>query len=463
MKPLDPEQHTQHVHAHGDCDVSAAARGREAARPHIVIVGAGFGGLTAATSLAKSDVDITVIDRRNYHLFQPLLYQVATAALSPADIATPIRAIVRKQKNTTVLLDEVIGVDVKSREVILRQQRVHYDYLIIATGAQHGYFGHDEWESVAPGLKKLEDATGIRHRILVAFERAELECDPVERAHLLNFVIVGAGPTGVEMAGAIAELSKKALASDFRNICPQCAKVTLVEAGPRVLPAFHESLSANAQRSLESLGVEVRLGTAVTACNDEGVMVGPEFLPARMVIWAAGVVASPAATWLNAAKDRAGRVMVEKTLNVPGLADVFVIGDTASATGENGKPLPGVAPVAKQQGQYLAQLIQNRMRGRETAPFHYHDMGNLATIGRKAAVADFGFARLSGFAAWLLWSLAHVYFLIGFRNRIGVMIDWMWAYATYDRGARLITGPAAPRAMKTRRSESAPQKILATH
>jgi NADH dehydrogenase len=449
MSPFDAGLHSKHVHdPHGEvCDVSAA-RAKACGRPHVVIVGAGFGGLTAAKKLGRAPVNVTVIDRRNYHLFQPLLYQVATAGLSPADIATPIRGILRSQKNTTVLLDEVKGVDAKSQAVLLSGRRVPYDYLIVATGARHGYFGHDEWEPYAPGLKKLEDATGIRHRVLVAFERAELECDAEERERLLNFVIVGGGPTGVELAGAIAELSKRALASDFRNICPQCARITLIEAGPRILPAFPESLSEKARRSLEDLGVEVRTGKAVTACDGGGVRLGDEKFPARTILWAAGVVASPAAGWLGVAQDRAGRVVVEPNLSVGGLPNVFAIGDTASAKDAQGRPLPGVAPVAKQQGAYVAKLILDRMKGKESPPFRYQNMGNLATIGRKAAVADFGFMRLSGFIAWLLWAVAHVYFLIGFRNRIQVALDWTWAYVTFERGARLITGPAPPLAAR---------------
>ena len=410
--------------------------------PRVVIVGAGFGGLALAKSLAQDPVDVVLIDRRNYHLFQPLLYQVATAGLSPADIAAPIRGIVGRQSNTAVVLGRVSGVDAARREVVLDDRRIAYDYLVLATGARHAYFGHDDWERLAPGLKKIDDATLIRRKILLAFERAETAMDEDERRRLLNFVIVGGGPTGVELSGAIAEVAKRALACDFREIDPRQARIILVEAGPRLLPAFPESLSAVARRSLERLGVEVRTGAAVTACDERGVTVGRERIETRTVMWAAGVEASPAAKWLGADHDRAGRVKVEADLAVPGQANVFAIGDTALALKPNGTPLPGVAPVAKQQGLYLARLIRARVAGApDPGPFRYRDFGNLATIGRKAAVADFGFVRLSGFLAWVLWSVAHVYFLIGFRNRLSVALSWAWAYVTFQRGARLITGP----------------------
>ncbi len=410
--------------------------------PRVVIVGAGFGGLTAAKALGKAPVHLTVIDRRNHHLFQPLLYQVATAGLSPADIATPIRAILGRQRNTTVLLGKVTGIDAAARMVMMDRQRIPYDTLIIATGARHAYFGHDEWEAVAPGLKKLDDATDIRRRILVAFELAENLPESEERRRLLTFVIIGAGPTGVELAGAIAELARRALAADFRNIDPRSTRVVLVEAGPRVLAAFPESLSAAAQRALEKLGVEVRLGRAVTRCDDGGVDIAGERVDSRTILWAAGVAASPAAKWLGAEADRAGRVKVTADLTLPGHPEIFVLGDTAAAVDAAGKPLPGIAPVAKQQGAYVADVLRARLEGGAAPePFRYRHLGNLATIGRKVAVADFGVIRLHGRVAWLLWGLVHVYFLIGFRNRAAVLMDWLWAYVTFQRGSRLITGP----------------------
>jgi len=409
-------------------------------KPRVVIVGAGFGGLTAAKTLADADADVTVIDRHNYHLFQPLLYQVATAGLSPADIAAPIRGILRKQRNASVLLGRVTGIDSGAREVHLGDRRIPYDYLVLATGARHAYFGRDDWEPFAPGLKKIEDALAIRRRILEAFELAEGEADPARRRQLLNFVVVGGGPTGVEMAGAIAELAKKALTSDFRNIDPRTARVILVEAGPRVLAGFPEKLSRAAAGYLERLGVEVLTGRPVAQCDAGGVAVAEERIPARTVIWAAGVIASPAAKWLGAEKDRAGRVMVRPDLSVPGHPDVFVIGDTAHVPGTDSRPLPGVAAVAKQQGQYVARLIRGHIEGKVEVPaFKYRDFGSLATIGRKAAVAKLGKIELSGWLAWLVWSLAHVYFLIGARNRMAVLITWFWAYVTFQHGSRLIT------------------------
>jgi NADH dehydrogenase len=409
-----------------------------------VIVGAGFGGLAAATGLGKAPVEVTVIDRRNHHLFQPLLYQVATAGLSPADIAQPIRAILRYQSNASVLLGRVIGVDHAAREVLTGDRRVAYDYLIVATGARHAYFGHDEWEAIAPGLKSIEDATDIRRRILLAFERAEAASDPDERRALLTFVLVGGGPTGVELAGAIAELAKKALTADFRSIDSRQTRVVLVEAGPRLLPVMPERLSAKAKRALQRLGVEVRLGQPLTGCDAEGAMLGDEKIAARTILWAAGVAASPAASWLEAEKDRTGRVKVEPDLTLPGHPEIFVIGDTAAATDAAGKPLPGIAPAAKQAGEYVARVIRARAAGRAAPPpFRYRHLGNLATIGRHAAVADFGWLRLSGRLAWLLWGAVHIFFLIGFRNRIVVLLDWLWSYLTFQRGARLITGPTS--------------------
>jgi NADH dehydrogenase len=412
-------------------------------RPRVVIIGGGFAGLTAAKALGKTPVDVTVIDRRNHHLFQPLLYQVATAALSPADIATPIRSILRRQSNTTVVLGRVTGIDTGARLVTIEARRIPYDMLIVATGARHAYFGHDEWERVAPGLKTVEDATAIRRRILLAFERAETEPNETERRRLLNFVVIGAGPTGVELAGSIAELGKVALAADFRNINPQAAQIMLVEAGPRILAGFPPSLSAIAHRSLERLGVEIRLDHAVTACDEDGIVLGDERIEARTVVWAAGVAASPAADWLGAEKDRAGRVLVRADLTLPGHDEIFVLGDTARIADHAGGPLPGTAPVAKQQGAYAAKVIKARVNGMASPPaFKYRNLGNLATIGRKSAVADFGWIRLSGRLAWLLWGIVHISFLIGFRNRFVVLLDWIWAYITFQRGARLITGPS---------------------
>ena len=411
-----------------------------ASRARVVIVGAGFGGLSAAKALARAPVDVTVIDRHNYHLFQPLLYQVATAGLSPADIAAPVRGILRHQENATVMLASVTSVDTARREVLSGSRRIRYDYLIIATGARHAYFGNDHWEAYAHGLKKIDDATFLRRKILLAFETAETETDEHERRRLLNFVVVGGGPTGVEMAGAIAELAKKALAADFRNIDPRLARVILLEAGPRVLPGFDERLSEKARRSLESLGVEVRLGAAVTDCGPDGVMSGDETIETRTIVWAAGVRASRAGRWLDAEMDRAGRVRIRPDLSVPGHPDVFVIGDTALVQDARGNPLPRVAPVAKQQGVYVAKLIESRLAGRDLPPFRYRDFGSLATIGRKSAVMQLGRLRLSGYLAWWLWGIAHIYFLIGFRNRLSVAISWLWNYLTFQRGTRLITG-----------------------
>jgi NADH:ubiquinone reductase (H+-translocating) len=429
--------------------VPAGARATAATRrPRVVIIGAGFGGLAAATALRKAPVDLTVIDRRNYHLFQPLLYQVATAALSPAEIAQPIRSILHRQRNTRVLLGRVTDVDVAAREVVMpgvdpgTERRIAYDFLIVATGARHSYFGRDDWEGVAPGLKKIEDATDIRRRVLLAFEQAENANDEAERRRLLSFVIIGAGPTGVEMAGAIAELARVALAADFREIDPRLARIVLIQAGPRVLPSFPERLSEIARAELERLGVEVRLNARVTECTPCGVVAGDELIPARTIVWAAGVAASQAARWLGTEKDRVGRVKVGPDLSLPGHPEIFVIGDTALATDEAGQPLPGIAPVAKQAGSHVAKLIRAKVTGRaEPGPFRYRHLGSLATIGRKAAVADFGRIRISGRVAWLLWGVVHVFFLIGFRNRMAVLLDWLWAYVTFQRGARLITGP----------------------
>jgi NADH:ubiquinone reductase (H+-translocating) len=416
-----------------------------APRPHVVILGAGFGGLAAATALANSPFDVTLVDQHNYHLFQPLLYQVATAGLSPADIASPIRSIMRDARNVNVVLARVTGIDVERSEVVAESRRIAFDHLIVATGAQHAYFGHDEWAASAPGLKTIDDATFLRRRILLAFENAETEADPAERARLLNFVVVGGGPTGVEMAGAIAELAKRALACDFRSIDPRQARIILVEAAPRLLTPFDPSLSEAARRSLEQLGVEVRLGAGVTRCDACGVHLGGEVIEARTIVWGAGVMASPAGRWLGAETDRAGREKVGPDLSLPGHPEIFVVGDVACAVGADGKPLPGVAPVAKQQGQYVAALLKARLDGKAVRPFRYRDFGALATIGRKCAVAQIGRVRLAGFPAWLLWSLAHIYFLIGFRSRVAVALSWGWSYVTFQRGTRLITGVSGPR------------------
>lgn len=411
------------------------------ARPHIVIVGAGFGGLSAAHGLANADAEVTVIDRRNYHLFQPLLYQVATAGLSPAQIAQPIRSILRKASNARVIMGRVTGVDRQRRIVRLEDREVAYDTLVLATGSRHAYFGHDEWEDVAPGLKKIDDATGIRRRILMAFEQAEQTDDPEARRRFLTFVVIGAGPTGVEMAGAIAELAHVALRNDFRTINPRDARIVLVEAGPRVLAAFPPSLSQSAERSLKRLHVEVRLGKPVNECDARGVTIGEERLEAATIIWAAGVASSAAASWLGVEPDRLGRVIVGPDLTLPGHPEIFVIGDTAHALGKDGKPMPGLAPVAKQQGTYVANVLRARLAGRPPpSPFRYRDFGTMATIGRRAAVADFGWLKVDGTLAWLLWGLIHVTFLIGFRNRFVVLFDWLWSYATFQSGARLITG-----------------------
>jgi len=410
-------------------------------RPRVVIVGAGFAGLTVAKRLAKAPADITLIDRQNHHLFQPLLYQVATAGLSPADIAWPIRSLVRRQRNTRVLLGAVTGVDPARKHVIMDAQNIAYDVLVLATGASHGYFGHDSWATHAPGLKTVDDATEIRRRLLLAFERAEMESEARERERLLTIVIVGGGPTGVEMAGAVVELARKALAADFRTIDPQQTHVLLVEAGPRLLPSFPEPLSRHAEQALRRLGVDVRLNQAVTDCAALGVTLGDERVDAATVIWAAGVTASPAAAWLAVAGDRVGRVLVGPDLQPPGADGVFVIGDTALAHDAAGASLPGIAPVAKQQGAYVAAAIQARLSGKgEPPPFHYRDQGLLATVGRKTAVIAFGPLRLTGWFAWWLWGIAHIYFLVSLRNRLIVMTQWLWSYVSAERGARLITG-----------------------
>jgi NADH:ubiquinone reductase (H+-translocating) len=410
-------------------------------RHRIVIVGGGFGGLAAVAGLAGTPVTITLIDRRNYHLFQPLLYQVATASLAPSEIAWPIRSLVRGCPEVTTLLATVVGVNANARHVLLDDGRaVPYDTLVLAAGARHAYFGHDEWEPFAPGLKTLEDATTLRRRILLAFERAESETDPQRRGALLTFVIIGAGPTGVELAGTIAELARDTLRPDFRNIDTNTARVILIEAGPRVLAGFAEALSGYAQRSLERLGVEVELGQPVSECSSDGVVFGVRHLEARTIIWAAGVRASPAAEWLDAPADRAGRLIVLPDLTVPGRSEIFAIGDTVMATAPDGKPVPGIAPAAKQEGGYVARVIKKRLLGTTAPhPFRYRHAGSLATIGKRVAVIDFSRFKLRGSLAWWIWGFAHIYFLIGVRNRLSVVLNWLWIYARDQRSARLIT------------------------
>ena len=409
--------------------------------PRIVILGAGFGGLFAAKKLAGVAADVTVIDRHNYHLFQPLLYQVATAGLPPSDIAWPIRSILSRQKNTSVLLDEVTDINVGGHEVLLRNASVTFDYLIVATGSTHSYFGHQDWETIAPGLKSIDDATHIRRRILTAFEQAEMTNDYVEKQRLLRFVIVGGGPTGVELAGAIAELAHHTLAADFRNIDPRSATITLVEAGPRLLPYLHESLSDYARQSLERLGVEVRLGTPVTHCDAERVTIGGEDIAVATVIWAAGVAASPVGEWLDEETDEAGRVIVRPDLSIKKDSRIFVIGDVAAVMNEKGEPVPGIAPAAKQQGRFVADLIASRIAGRPASQaFRYRHAGYLATIGRKSAIIEFPRYKLKGRLAWWIWGIAHIYFLVGAPSPLVVSIRWLWEYMTYGRGARLITG-----------------------
>lgn len=410
-------------------------------RPHVVIVGAGFGGLAAAKALAAAPVDVTVVDKRNHHLFQPLLYQVATAALSPADIAGPIRAILARQANARVLLDRVTGVNPRGRTVTLASgQPLAYDWLILATGARHSYFGQDDWGAHAPAIKTIDDATAVRRKVLLALERAETESDPERRKALLTFVLIGAGPTGVEMAGAIAELAHRSVSKDFRSITPHCSRVVLIGSEPRMLTAFPEDLSAAARNAIEALGVEVRLGQRVTRVAHDHVAIGDEIIPTHTAIWAAGVMASPAAAWLSAPCDRAGRAIVGPDLAVASCERVFVVGDTACSYDRQGRPLPGIAPVAKQQGHHAARAIVAQIAGREPPRFRYRHYGNLATIGRSYAVIDFGRVRLSGWLAWVLWSVAHVFFLVGFRNRLSVGWNLAWNYLTFARHARLITG-----------------------
>jgi NADH dehydrogenase len=408
---------------------------------HVVILGGGFGGLGVALGLAGSNVRITIVDRRNHHLFQPLLYQVGTATLATSEIAWPIRQLMRRRKEVTTLLGAVSAIDAARRSVLLEDgDTIEYDTLVVATGARHAYFGHDEWEPHAPGLKTLEDATSIRRRVLLAFEHAERETDPERRRAWLTFVIVGGGATGVELAGAIVELAHVTLPDEFRHIETRNARVVLIEAGPRILPTFTANLSAYAHAALERLGVEIQVGSPVSECSAEGVVYGGRSLAAKVILWAAGVRASPAALWLGAPSDSAGRVKVEADLSVPGQPNIFVVGDTATIDAWHGKPVPGIAPAAKQEGAHVAALIRRRLAGDSSPlPFRYKHAGNLATIGKRAAVIEFGWLTLRGYIAWWVWGLAHIYFLIGVRNRLAVALSWLWIYLTGTRGACLIT------------------------
>ncbi|MGZ4813062.1 MAG: NAD(P)/FAD-dependent oxidoreductase [Terriglobales bacterium] len=446
------------------------------AKPRVVIIGGGFGGLTAAAAVAQHPVTVTVIDRKNHHTFQPLLYQVATAGLSPGEIAAPIRAVLSRYKNVSVLMAEVCGFDLANRRVKVgagckqasqtsntaqdetpANFEIDYDYLIVAAGATHSYFGHEEWEAVAPGLKTIEDALEIRRRVLLAFELAERQAIATGAHDPLNFVVIGGGPTGVELAGTLAEVANRTLAMDFRAINPRQTRVILVEGMARVLPTYPEDLSRSAQEQLQHLGVEVRTSTRVTGVMPGAVMLGDTALPSAVTLWAAGVAASPLGRMLGNT-DKAGRVLVEPDLSIGGHPEVFVIGDLASLAGKEGKPLPGLAPVAMQQGRAVARTIDREMRGLGREPFHYNDHGTMSTIGRAAAVADFGKFKVSGFVAWVLWLVVHIMFLVGFRNRLLVMLDWFWAYLTYQRSARLITGnttlPGFPREVQAADKES---------
>jgi NADH dehydrogenase len=409
-------------------------------RPRVVIIGAGFGGLFAARAMKKLNADLLLVDRHNYHLFQPLLYQVATAGLAPSDVAWPIRSIFSRQTNATVVLGEVYAIDSENQQVLVGDERLAYDYLVLATGARHSYFGHDDWAIHAPGLKSIDDATGIRRKLLMAFEKAEICQNEVERKRLMQFLVVGAGPTGVELAGAIAELAHHTLAKDFHQIDPRSASVILVEGSPRILPAFDESLSEYAGRALEKLHVDVRLNSQVTACDEVGVTINGMKVPAATVLWAAGVAASPVGEWLNTETDRSGRVVVGPDLSIDGKTGIFVIGDTASVKDESGTQVPGIAPAAKQQGRYVAKVIGSQIAGgKPPPPFLYRHAGDLATIGRKSAVIQYRNLKLKGALAWWIWGIAHIYFLIGLPSPLLVSLRWLWGYITYSRGARLIT------------------------
>ncbi len=416
-----------------------------AAPPHVVIIGGGFAGLDAARALSRAPVAVTLVDRHNHHVFQPLLYQVATAGLSPGDIASPIRWILRRQTNLRVLLAEVATIDAAGASVVLDAgERIRYDYLIVAAGAAHSYFGHEEWAAHAPGLKTLDDALAMRRQMLLAFEEAERETDPARKRHLLTFVLIGGGPTGVELAGALAEIARHTLRREYRTIDPESARIVLMEGGDTILPSFPPTLREFARRTLRQLGVEVWERAMVTGVEADAIQVGADRVAAHTIIWAAGVAGSPLGQSLGAPLDRAGRVLVARDLSVPGLANVFVAGDLASLVDERGVPLPGVAQVAKQQGTHAARNILRRLAGDPATPFRYRDPGNMATIGRAAAIADFGWARISGFAGWLLWLFVHIMFLVGFRNRLSVLLQWATSYATYQRSVRLITGASTP-------------------
>jgi NADH dehydrogenase len=408
-------------------------------KPKVVILGAGFGGLEATKTLRRAPVEITLIDRQNYHCFQPLLYQVATAALSPADIAWPIRHILRRQENATVFMAEVDGIDTQARVVNTKAGPFSFDFLVIATGATNSYFGHHRWADVAPGLKRIEDATRIRRNVLSAFEEAELARNDAERQRLLTFVIIGGGPTGVEMAGAIAEVARQTLARDFRRIDPRTARIVLIEAGPRLLPTFSEQHSSYARDTLAAMGVDVMTLSPVLECNERGVDLAGGRIEAGSVIWAAGIMASPAAQWVSAERDRSGRILVRSDLSLQGFNDIFAIGDTASVNDARWRPVPGLASAAKQMGKYVGKLIAARVAGRSALPFRYRHEGSLATIGRRAAVVELGHVQLTGFIGWMFWSAVHIYFLIGIRNRFVVAVTWLWSYVTFKRGARLIT------------------------
>jgi NADH dehydrogenase len=428
--------------------------------PRVLIVGAGFGGLQAARRLARYPVRITLVDQRNYHTFQPLLYQVATAAISPGEIAAPVRQILRGQDNVEVLLGEVLGFDLEKRIAKLTDLEIPYDYLIVAAGASHAYFGHDEWEPMAPGLKTIEDALEIRRRVLLAFELAERHAASGEGQVQLNFVVIGGGPTGVELAGTLAEIARHALANEFHSIDPRHSRILLIEGGPRVLPAYAEDLSRSAEKQLQHLGVEVRTSAMVTGVESAAVFVGKTRIPAAVILWAAGVAASPLGKSLGTPLDRAGRVLVNPDLSIPGHREVFVVGDLASLKDKNGKQVPGVAPVALQEGAATARNIGREVQGKPREDFHYFDKGSLATIGRAAAVAEIGKIHISGFIAWLSWLFIHIFFLIGFRNRLLVMIQWAWSYVTYERGARLITGDQSLPSWTELRSEEDESRLI---
>lgn len=430
-----------------------------ARRPRIVVVGAGFGGLEASRKLAKLPVQVTLIDRRNHHTFQPLLYQVATAGISPGEIAAPIRWILRGRDNVEVLMDEVVGFDLDRRIVNLPEFEVGYDYLLIAAGAQHSYFGHDEWEPLAPGLKTVEDALEIRRRVLLAFELAERHAAAGEPQSMLNFVIVGGGPTGVELAGTLAEIAHQVLRNEFRSIDPKHTQILLLEGGPRILPTYTPDLSQSAVRQLEKLTVKVRESAMVTRITPGAVWIGEERIPATVILWAAGVAASPLGRKLGAPVDRAGRVMVNPDLTIPNHPEVFVIGDLATLKDQHGRPVPGVAPVAMQEGRYVAKAIARDLKNSPREDFHYFDKGSLATIGRAAAVAEIRKFHISGYFAWLAWLFIHIFFLIGFRNRIIVLLQWAWSYITYERGARLITGDTTLPGWSAYEDETEPERV----